>query len=971
MHSIRIHILNLIINTAGMQEFEQTLRLLLSSSQVDRNRGQTVLENYMLQPDGYKYLLYGLSLPQECASLSAILFRQKYIETTKFKSLTAAEQLNIKDYLLSSLTIDKPQALLKSIGYLLVKMSAVLGTTEELSLFTINCSKTLELQEFSLYLTELLMHCKDFFPGHVSNTLAMLYYLSSSDSQKVRILSSKALCELSQISGSPIPGLSDRISCTIQELRSHECLSLLLESLAKLLEEAQAQQFPVSDSFVKSLIDISKDRGLSPPSRVSSTEVLLSMDLTRLPVPLLQEILVLGFNLLTEVDYYNDLQAWSLEINEVNSISNDSFSLGKDLLASIAKIGRTRKFVIELCRGHLSASHWVHQHAGIFSYGILCNHSQTYIAEVAAVIPFLQSQNPRLQWAALTVISSLFIKYPQAIQESYEVLPTILQLMQSPLLKVQFQAVVSLRCYFQGSTLSTSSFLTASTSTVSSMIYTVLSTPSLPSPLLSELLTLLATFYQASGSEIPPLTDKFIEGVRNIIMSNTLSSIRASAITCIGCIIDTLANKACASSVLQELLGLVGSDELITNAVIESVSQYAGALQQDFYGYAKDLVQLILANAAVDVRLKSLEASQKVMVLAVFELNGVEENEWRISADDLSKKISACKSLVMMAMLGPQFDPWTLATVDLVCPLMHYPYNKGIRNYAMRTVREICKRCGNFAEIWANVVRGVFGALMESVDAKNCEGVLEVMCGCLGRCVEMSLLGIEAAERITEGIAVKVKNEIQRIADAGYRESSKVITNSAKVIELFFKTFRNQYQRVFDSHLKAHFDEVLLSEQYDVSELIPTIGVFCDYIEYTSAYPINTQYSLVLMQFIKNCYHENSTIRHNSAYGIGLYASTNSEEIKNSLEHCINGLIFILNHPKSKEDLLETSECAAGALAKISLMFRNDLIPLWIQWFPLKSDAQETHEFKQLFQTHFHTIQQYGNVNHLLGIIGN
>ena len=67
------------------------------------------------------------------------------------------------------------------------------------------------------------------------------------------------------------------------------------------------------------------------------------------------------------------------------------------------------------------------------------------------------------------------------------------------------------------------------------------------------------------------------------------------------------------------------------------------------------------------------------------------------------------------------------------------------------------------------------------------------------------------------------------------------------------------------------FETVLLNEKSQDNEIIASLGVFCDYFEFTSDGLWNNPVPIIQL-FYKYSYHSNATVRYNSEYGIRLYA---------------------------------------------------------------------------------------------------
>ena len=163
-------------------------------------------------------------------------------------------------------------------------------------------------------------------------------------------------------------------------------------------------------------------------------------------------------------------------------------------------------------------------------------------------------------------------------------------------------------------------------SDVSSLLFSILSNPSLPSILLNDILELLALFSQSAGSSFVPYANDFMKGIRNIIFSDGLASIRASAVVCIGCLAEVSKNSEVCESVFKEILGIVGLNETVDIGFIESIPQFVECLKEKFYPYAFSVMGLVFAQAGMEIRRIEGKNQSKIQVLASFQLKNEQKD---------------------------------------------------------------------------------------------------------------------------------------------------------------------------------------------------------------------------------------------------------------------------------------------------------------------------------------------------------
>jgi hypothetical protein len=902
-----------------MEKFEGYLRLALSNDKSERLEGEAGLSSVVTQPSSYQYFLYGLKLSPELSALSAVLFRQNFIENHKILEMSYEQQIEISLYLKSIISIEKPIAFIKNIGYLIIRVFVNLKFDEELVNFIVMCSHTDGLREFCAFMIETLSNYSYKCLYKYENAiLSALWKLLNEPDPIVQIMSSKTLCEIILVTSKTYSEAFDQIFQVIKTHKFHDKLYLLLESLAKLLETKPKIWESNYKVLIKEMIEISKDRKNSN-SRVSSIEVILSLDKTNLSTTDFQEILALGFILLSEVDYYNDIQAWSTDIQDFNSINNTSFSLGKDLVASVAKIRNCRNHLMELVKAHLGAGHWVHQHAGVFGYGILCSYSNKFLAEFRSIVGLLQSENPRMQWVSLSSIACVLIRNSSVTEDNYDLIPLILPIMSSSVLKLQHQAIITLRCYCHGAWLSTRNSLYNYMTPISEAIYNILSSNTIPAIILTETFSLLGTFALAIQGCFIKFAPEFMIGLRNIIVSNTLPSIKSAAITTLGCIIEVINDPIYASSLFSEMIGIMGVDDVIDNSIMESMPQYAMCLKDTFSVCGNAAVNILLNNAKIQIGAK--EDSSKVTVVASFELQGIEEKNWSLNIDELSKKITACKSLLMMSMLGDMFNPWLHQSTIIMASLLNYKYNSEIREHAMGFMEQIyCS--SSFHQILLPALHGIYAAIVKPASKTNFEKLLNLLYLYLLNSSSV-LVPIDFANSISSVLAKKFEFFYQIPEPDRSNRLGKSFVLLSKVVGNLFKVYRQQYKPIFDLYHKSLFEQALIIGSDTNKELIAGLGVMCDYIEYTGDLMSLIQTN-IMEHFIKNCYSKNNTVRHNCAYGIALCAKIRPSEFFNYLHFGVNGLKFILSLPADTMEKKEANQCASDTLSKLTSLYYQE-----------------------------------------------
>lgn len=114
--------------------------------------------------------------------------------------------------------------------------------------------------------------------------------------------------------------------------------------------------------------------------------------------------------------------------------------------------------VMKLIPAHLQAQHWANQHTGLLAIGIIsdgCHDVFTNIFPhiISTILPFANSESPRLKWALMTTIGLLCTEFEPDIENIYhsQIIPAISNcLTQNNFTRVQSQASACLINYSRG-----------------------------------------------------------------------------------------------------------------------------------------------------------------------------------------------------------------------------------------------------------------------------------------------------------------------------------------------------------------------------------------------------------------------------------------------------------------------------------------------------------------------------------------
>ena len=666
-----------------MIEFERALLMILSKNQEDRKSGELFISSLEPQPDFYKFLMFGLNLDNESACLSGILFRQKYVETLRFQTLTGLEKTETKKYLFSCVRKDRPLGYLKNLAVILVTIYRLEENFEDSFKFVLAC-EDLHLDYFTLFVIEAITTSwAEFIDCARQQLSALLWDKSENSESKCQVLACKLMCMICTQEQLSSPQVTDRILAVLKTTGTTCDLNGLLDSMLTQLENAPGFLLNYRNELVQILIEISLNPASGHLNKVPSIEALLKLETSSLHINTLQDLLVFAFKTMSELDHYSDIQAWGCSGQDVNAINNDNLSLGKDLLCALLGDPRTRSSYLQLAHAHFTNSYWVHQHTGILAFGYYCINGGEFLQEYKEVARLLSHQNPRIQWAVLCSLSCFVYKFKDLMDIGSEIWDLMAELIKSPLLILQIQAFETALCLLQGpsrfpETQSLSNFFT--------QVFEVLNNPQLPPTTLTSIFELIAYMSESYPSLFSPFSTHFLQGLQSIFKSHLSPFIKSSGIKCL-VIIACNDSPQMAENCCQSLLQMLGTSDCIDSAIIESSPFLFGSLKERFYPFGNFLIDLILKHAKLKVN--SGYDAQGTSLSANFVTEENKSLKWGISHEELNKKILACKTLLELSKLGAVFSPYAEETMRVVEELKHFKLNKKIKLYAKRTIKAL------------------------------------------------------------------------------------------------------------------------------------------------------------------------------------------------------------------------------------------------------------------------------------------
>ena len=784
----------------------------------------------------------------------------------------------------------------------------------------------------------------------------------------------------------------------------------------------------------KHMCEIAKNINFVRELRSGAVEVVVTL-VSRAPGLLksstyfIQEVLCLGMQMMTELDNAFDLEAWNLEGPESQVVLNEPFSLGKDLLSRLACYLEESMFThaMQIIQAHLDAEHWARKHSGILALGMIADGCKELLKPLLSgmfpkVLSFCFDENPRLVWAGITCLGLLCSEFEPELQRFYhpQIVPAILNGLKNPKSKVQTQAASCMINYCKGLLIEDNDIEVALVPYFQGIIlnyHQLLTTPSLSFYLLKELLNSLAIIIGCSGSRFSQYYEGFKPGIRSIIQMEASHSlqkeVRASCVKCIGCIVEAFSEEeyfqAEAEDLLLELMNLrsrLCDTDPGYQAIYEVISSFAVCLKDRFAPYLEAMMPQILQQAQCEVDFKFNDATSAEclnlgpgMSSVEFDLRGLGRKQLAISTTALENKTKAVKVIYeIVTNLGELFQPFVEKTIFILCELYTLNYSSEIRKYSLKTLSGIltCTKDNSQKDsLFLQIVSNFLKSLLVCKNSTETKRQLKTLLSCFSEVKCGSVVGLAIAHNLAEVLSSCVKSAYNRKLERVLQKSKfldpdiyseeleeleiqdetdeAIMQKVMEIVGFLLKGFKTQFQQIFLKHFKELYGQIFQKQDATDNEVLWAICIFDDYLEFTGDLLVDTEGSALLNQFLKFCYHSNSDIRQSAAYGLGLAAQFGDPSVFQSyLIQVCEALHYILSLPNAKsKELLVSSECAVGALAKVALFHKPDLVPEWLSWMPFKSDPEEARAIHSLFVKNIANLKKLEGASQVLAALAN
>lgn len=729
----------------------------------------------------------------------------------------------------------------------------------------------------------------------------------------------------------------------------------------------------------------------------------------------IQTAVSLSLALTSEVDFADDLETWNEE-DEQEVTQNEPYFLGRDLLSKMA-VSLEGKAILPYLLGSLpnmlKSESWVTVHTALLTIGCIAegchDEFEANLEEIVnMVLPFTTSSSPRLQWASITTLGLLCSEFKPVIQTRFHarLVPALLAAFAAAnLTRVKTQGASAIINYSEGlideenTDETLSQYATTILENLAGLLQTGVNTSAYG--LLEESLKAISVVATAIESKFAPFYPAMMPALKSLVQMNATTpkqqEVRAQAVRCMGYLVESVSElggdyRVDAKTIMEGLFSLktaLDSEDPAVISIREVLSSFASCLKEEFStALTHFLPELFtLATTLVDMKFGDLEETGNLAPgenAVKFDLGGHGSKQLTVNTTALQNKISAVKVLYdIIISMKQAYAPFTEKTLEVLTTLTNYGFNSEIRKYSLYSIGELVANSTNSEAALVSVFRTYCESLKTSTNLppRQTKWILRSLLTALEASNSVAFLGLAQANELATILSERVRDvfnrKVTRQTEAqGYKDTelyaeelkelkqddeldNKILNLVMEIVGKLLKSFRKEFQPTFTSCFTRLYSELLTKPHATDVEKLSAICIFDDYIEFTQDLMFDNGKSPIVDQLLAYSSHSNADIRQSAVYGLGVSADlTESAVFQPYLEPALKSISDILTaqNARSEENTVAT-DCAVGALGKIALKHRSDLVHTWLTHMPIQQEPEESQMVNKLFLKNLSLVQ--------------
>lgn len=848
--------------------------------------------------------------------------------------------------------------------------------------------------------------------------------LSDPKSLKVRISALLSTANFVQVFDKPqelqhfselLPLMLGTISAALnanQEDEAREAIELFVD----LAELSPGFLKPYINNIVPAMVTIATATNLEDATRQLGVEFLITFAenkpaWARKYPKFVETILPILVNMMLEVEETPEAE-WNLGENE-DEVDITNSDVAEEALDRIS-IALGGKSLVPMLFGAIpqlmQSTDWKHRHTALMAISIMgegCNkYIKPHIAEVVkAILPFAKDAHPRVRWAFCNVCGQMSTDFGDVFQDKYHsvIIPALIEVMndtQNP--RVQSHAASAIINFCEYAVLES---LTPYLDPLMTKFVELLQGNK--KIVQEQVVTAVAAVADCITTGFLKYYDVFLPFLKNIVANahgKEYRTLRGKAIECISLVGTAvgkekfLADAKAVMELMHNTQSQLAADDPQVSFMLQSWTRICQCLGQDFVPYLELVMPPLLASAKISPDVTVVDSSAEKTAEG-YDFISVGDKRIGINTSALEEKSTACSMLCCYAeQLKGGFFKYVDEVSKLMVPLVRFYYNDGVRNAALTILPHLLTSAQVYLK--QNAVQGADASYVAALwkymfdplnDQMKEEVDMELVCvslESLSECVKIIGQGCLTEEMMDKGIGTLLRlikdvesrrntrknkqkdedhdEEEQEKIDEEEERDEDIVAGSVEILGLFCKFNKELFlkkMKEFIVPLISHFIQPSNSAPNRQSALC----LLDDIIEFTGAacLPFVAEFFPHCLNYVSDV---DPTVRQAAVFGMGVIAQSGEHHVASSIPEILKRLVQVIASSDSKsEKYINSTENAIAAVGKICLYQANavdvaQVIPMWLSWLPVISDAVESKVTYNLFCT----MIENGNV-HLLG----
>jgi importin-5 len=702
--------------------------------------------------------------------------------------------------------------------------------------------------------------------------------------------------------------------------------------------------------------------------------------------------------ILTMMVDLDDDPEWSLqdeldnEDDESNAITGES---AMDRL-TCALGGKTMlPHILANVTSMLQHTNWQYRYAGLMTLSSTAEGAHREMEPhldhmVDGIVTFLGDSHPRVRYAACNCLGQMATDFSPSFQKKYhsKVIPGLIMILNdeaNP--RVQAHGGAALVNFAEDAP---KSVLTTYLNDILTKLYEVLEKKIIELSqtnkklVLEQIVTTIAAVADTCEDKFEPYYEQFMPKLKFIFVNAVkpdLRLLRGKVIECvslIGLAVGKEKFQADCQDVMETLLRSQANFENLEEEdpqisyMISSWARMCKILGKDFEKYLPVVMGPILKTAAFKPEITVVDDDEAKEISDDEDWQFVtigDQKSFGIKTNGLEEKATACSMLVCYAReLKEGFVNYTEEVTKLMVPLFKFYFHDGVRIAAAEAMPHLLECAQKKDEQYLITMWNfICDDLIKAIETEPEQDVISELMTSFSKCIEFMSTRALNAEQMNTVIVIlnkyltdhftKQQERHELRNDEDYDDETEdqylneddydamILSKVSDIVHSLFTVYREEFIPPFDL-IAPHFVK-LLAKDRPYTDRQWAICVWDDVLEFCGPQSIKYQEGF-LARLIEQLHDPTPEVRQAANYGVGLMAMNGGDQYAHACAQCIPLLIQAISDRESRSvDNIDATENGISAFTKIlkynnSCINVNELLPVWLSFFPVYSDTDET-----------------------------